>query len=108
MRLTVLRQPKRRILPAGLGWDLIAFRPMVVADGEIMSPKAFPAQAAFGFASQWFRWPGAAEVMAGRNHLLIGNLWRRTGGSKRQIADFAGRTHPATAPERSAVRSAGL
>jgi len=77
---------------------------MVVADGEIMSPKAFPAQAAFGFASQWFRWPGAAEVMAGRNHLLTGNLWHWPHGSKRQIAGLAGQAQPDTAPERSAGR----
>ena len=99
--LTVLRQPKRRILPAGLGWVLIAVRPMVVADGEFMRPKSFPAKAAFGFASQWFRWPGAAEVMAGCNHLLTWNLWRRTGGSKRQIAGFGGghiRTVPRNRP----------
>ena len=86
--LTVIRQPKRRILPAGLGWGLIAFRPVVVVDGEFMAPKVFLAKAAFGFASQWFRWPGAANVMTWRNHLLTGNLWRRPRGIKRQIAGF--------------------
>ena len=102
---TVIRQPKRRILPTGLGWVLIAFRLMVVADGEFMTPKAFLAKAAFGFGSQLLRWPGAADVMAGRNHLLTGNLWRRTGGSKRQIAGFVGGAHPESAPEARAFPS---
>ncbi len=92
-------------MPAGLGWGLIAFRPMVVVDGEFMTPKAFLAKAAFGSASQWFRWPGAADVMAARNHLLTGNLWRRTGGSKRQIAGFVGGAHPESAPEARAFPS---
>ena len=49
--LTDIRQRKRRILPAGDGQVLIAFRPVVVTDCEIMSPKVFPTKAAFVIAN---------------------------------------------------------
>ena len=87
---TVIRQHKRRALETGHVQVLIAFRPMVVADCEFMPPKVFPAKAAFAFPCKMLWLQGAADVMAGRNHLLTGNLWRRTGGSKRQSAGFAG------------------
>ena len=85
---TVIRQHKRRALETGHVQVLIAFRPMVVADCEFMPPKAFPAKAAFALASRMLSWQGAANVMTWRNHLLTGNLWRRPGGSKRQIAGW--------------------
>ena len=74
------------------GLFFISLPPIFVADCESCpSPQAFPEKAAFAFPIQMLRWPGAAEAMAGRNHLLIGNLWRRPHGSKRQIAGLAGR-----------------
>ena len=45
--LTDIRQPKRRILPTGHGPVFVAFLPVVVTDCKIMTPKAFPAKAAF-------------------------------------------------------------
>src|SRR5580658_7383892 len=50
-RLTGIRQPKRRILQTGRGRVLVAFLPVVIADSEIMSLKAFPAKAAFVIAN---------------------------------------------------------
>ena len=49
--LTDIRQRKRRILLAGQGQVFIAFVPVLVADCEIMTPKAFPTKAAFVMAN---------------------------------------------------------
>ena len=49
--LTGIRQPKRRILRIGGDGVFIAFLPVIVADCEIVSPKAFPTKAAFVIAN---------------------------------------------------------
>jgi hypothetical protein len=54
--LTVLRQPKRRILRTGQVRVLVAFLPLFVADKEIMTPKAFPAKAAFVMTHPKCKW----------------------------------------------------
>jgi hypothetical protein len=50
-RLTGIRQRKRRITPAGHGRVLVAFPAVFIAFCVIMTPKTFPAKAAFVVAN---------------------------------------------------------